>query len=271
LEELINFIIKIYLRLFLVYFIYLFKLFLTNDDSNILQKIMAKEKKENKKIVNKVKRKEQISTEEPIKKKRKEEEKPAEKQKVSIGSSVAFDWNEEPEEQFENNTTKKTSRKPEINSINQDSENSSEEEEEVKKKQTQNLKKKEKKITEESIVQRENELLKKTKPETENDYERLIIESPNSSYLWIQYMSFKLYLTDVEGAREIGKRALKKINFQEDDEKFNIYSALMNLEHQYGDEKTQQKVFNDALLYCNKKRVYIQQAQIFAKSENEEV
>jgi rRNA biogenesis protein RRP5 len=168
-------------------------------------------------------------------------------------------------------TTKNSSRKQETKTIN-DSENSSdEEEEEIKKKQTQNLKKKEKKITEDSIVQRENELLKKTKPETETDYERLIIESPNSSYLWIQYMSFKLYLTDIDGAREIGKRALKKINFKEDDEKFNIYSALMNLENKFGDEKSQQKVLNDALLYCNKKRVYIQQAQIFAKSENEEV
>jgi hypothetical protein len=73
---------------------------LTNDNSIILQKIMAKEKKE-KKIVNKTKRNEQISNEEPIKKKRKEEKPQEKSETVAIGSSVAFDWNEEPEEPFE--------------------------------------------------------------------------------------------------------------------------------------------------------------------------
>ena len=186
---------------------------------------------------------------------------------------LKFCWSEQTtkEENDEEEKNESDSEEEEEEEIKTYSDDEEEEEEEMKKKQKQNIKKKEKKLTEDAIVQRENELLKKTKPETENDFERLVLESPNSSYLWIQYMAFKLYLTDIDGARNIGKRALKKINYKEEDEKFNIYSSLINLENKFGDEKTQEKILDEALLHCNKKRVYIQQAQICAKNDQEEV
>jgi rRNA biogenesis protein RRP5 len=83
-------------------------------------------------------------------------------------------------------------------------------------------------------------------------------------------MVFKLYLTDVDGARQIGKKALKKISPTEVLEKFNVYAALMNLEQKYGSEETQKAVLDEALLYCDKKKVYIQQANTLVTADKHE-
>ena len=40
-------------------------------------------------------------------------------------------------------------------------------------------------------------------PESNADFERLLLGSPNSSYLWIQYMSFQIQLSEIEKAREV--------------------------------------------------------------------
>lgn len=65
-------------------------------------------------------------------------------------------------------------------------------------------------IEEETIQEREKELTQSNiLPETETDYERLLVASPTSSYIWIQYMAYKLSSADIEAAREIGNRAIK--------------------------------------------------------------
>ena len=74
-------------------------------------------------------------------------------------------------------------------------------------------------------------------PESNADFERLLLGSPDSSYLWVQYMSFNLQISEVEGAREIGRRAIKTINFREEQEKLNVWIALLNLENIYGTEE----------------------------------
>ncbi|CAE6439154.1 unnamed protein product, partial [Rhizoctonia solani] len=53
-------------------------------------------------------------------------------------------------------------------------------------------------------------------PESTADFERVVLGSPNSSYLWIQYMSFQLQLSEVDKAREVGRRALQTINYREE-------------------------------------------------------
>jgi hypothetical protein len=45
-------------------------------------------------------------------------------------------------------------------------------------------------------------------PESITVFECLLLSSPNSSFLWIQYMSFRLQLSEVDKAREIGCRAI---------------------------------------------------------------
>jgi len=103
-------------------------------------------------------------------------------------------------------------------------------------------------------------------PESNADFERLLLGSPNSSYLWIQYMSFQIQLSEVEKAREVAQRALKTINFREEQERLNVWTALLNLENIYGTEKTIEDTFKDAVRRNDAKTVYLGLATIFEQS-----
>ena len=108
-------------------------------------------------------------------------------------------------------------------------------------------------------------------PESTSDFERVLLGSPNSSYLWIQYMSFQLQLSEIEKAREIGKRALNTINFREEREKLNVWIALMNLENVYGSDESLESVFKDAARHCEPKTVHLRFASILEESGKKEV
>ena len=108
-------------------------------------------------------------------------------------------------------------------------------------------------------------------PESSSDFERVLLGSPNSSYLWIQYMSFQLQLSEIDKAREIAKRALSTISFREEAEKLNVWIALMNLENAYGTEESLESVFKDAARHCEPKTVHLRFASILEESEKHEV
>jgi rRNA biogenesis protein RRP5 len=108
-------------------------------------------------------------------------------------------------------------------------------------------------------------------PSSTSDFERVLLGSPNSSYLWIQYMSFQLQLSEIEKAREIAKRALNTINFREEKEKLNVWIALMNLENVYGDDDSLEGVFKDAARHCEPKTVHLRLASILEESDKSEV
>ncbi|KAI0275150.1 nucleic acid-binding protein [Gloeopeniophorella convolvens] len=103
-------------------------------------------------------------------------------------------------------------------------------------------------------------------PESNSDFERVLLGSPNSSYLWIQYMSFQLQLSEIDKAREIAKRALNTINFREEKEKLNVWIALMNLENIYGSDESLEVVFKDAARHCEPKTVHLRLASILEES-----
>lgn len=48
--------------------------------------------------------------------------------------------------------------------------------------------------------------MEKDIPRTDEEFEKLVRSSPNSSYVWIKYMEFVLSMADVEKARSIAKR-----------------------------------------------------------------
>jgi len=108
-------------------------------------------------------------------------------------------------------------------------------------------------------------------PESNADFERLLLGSPNSSYLWLQYMSFQLQLSEVKKAREVGRRALQVINFREEQEKLNVWVALLNLESVYGTEESLQATFKDAARQNDSKTVHLRLAFIFHQAEKYEV
>ncbi|KAF9566135.1 nucleic acid-binding protein [Agrocybe pediades] len=107
-------------------------------------------------------------------------------------------------------------------------------------------------------------------PESNADFERLLLGAPNSSYLWIQYMSFQLPLSEVDKAREIARRAIKTINFREEKEKMNIWIALLNLENVYGTEESLDAVFKEAARANDSKTIHLRLATIFEQSDKPE-
>ncbi|KAF9198450.1 rRNA biogenesis protein rrp5 [Haplosporangium sp. Z 27] len=112
----------------------------------------------------------------------------------------------------------------------------------------------------------ETEDLQSQAPQVAADYERLLLGSPNSSYLWINYMAFQLQLSEISKAREIGQRALKSINFREEQEKMNVWVALMNLENTFGSADTLEEVFKNAVQTCEPKKIYLQLVKIYERS-----
>jgi rRNA biogenesis protein RRP5 len=108
-------------------------------------------------------------------------------------------------------------------------------------------------------------------PESNADFERLLLGSPNSSYLWIQYMSFQLPLSELDKAREIGRKAIQTINFREEKERLNVWMALLNLENVYGTEDSLQAVFKEAARANDSKTVHLRLASILDQAEKQEV
>ncbi|KAH7639421.1 ribosomal RNA Processing 5 [Dermatophagoides farinae] len=108
------------------------------------------------------------------------------------------------------------------------------------------------------------------KPQDEQDFEMAIVAKPNSSYIWIEYMAFMVECKQIDKAREIGERALKKISFREEKEKLNIWTSLLNLENQYGDENSMKELIEKAVKFNDAKTIYSRVAIIYDESERKD-
>lgn len=108
-------------------------------------------------------------------------------------------------------------------------------------------------------------------PESNADFERVLLGSPNSSYLWIQYMSFHLQLSEIEKARDIARRAIRTINFREEQERLNVWIALLNLENVYGTDEALESVFKEAAQANDSKTVHLRLASILDQAEKHQV
>lgn len=51
-------------------------------------------------------------------------------------------------------------------------------------------------------------------PEMADDFDQLVLQSPNSSIVWMRYMAFHLETAEIEKARAVAERALKTISFR---------------------------------------------------------
>ena len=130
-------------------------------------------------------------------------------------------------------------------------------------------KKSERRKEEETTRQKEKDLLDgNADPSSADDFERLLITQPNSSLLWIQYMSFFMMGADIESARAIANRALRTINFREEDEKYNVWVAWINLEHKYGTMSSLEKCFKRGVSESKGKYLYIHLAELYDKADD---
>lgn len=108
-------------------------------------------------------------------------------------------------------------------------------------------------------------------PQSEADYERLLLGQPNSSVLWLSYMAFQLQSNETEQAREIGERALRTIHIREQDEKLNVWVAMLNLENTYGADESLDEVFKRACQYCDSLDIHERLISIYIQSGKHEV
>ncbi|KJE97854.1 hypothetical protein CAOG_007936 [Capsaspora owczarzaki ATCC 30864] len=125
-----------------------------------------------------------------------------------------------------------------------------------------------KKREEAEIAQAEQALLTRdgAAPETVEDFERLVLASPNSSYAWIKFMAFHLSLSEVDRARQVGDQALKTISYREERERLNVWVALLNLENKFGGKDAVQQTFDRAVANCDPKAVHLQLVGIYEQT-----
>jgi rRNA biogenesis protein RRP5 len=84
-------------------------------------------------------------------------------------------------------------------------------------------------------------------------------------------MAFQLQLSEVEKAREVGRRALKAINFREEQERLNVWIALLNLEVTYGTAASLETVFKEAARANDSKTIHLRLAILLDDSQKYEV
>ena len=104
-------------------------------------------------------------------------------------------------------------------------------------------------------------------PQTSADFERLLLGSPNTSQLWIDYMAYHISLSEVDKARQIGERALQTINIREQTEKKFVWTALLNLEMEYGNEESLDSTFQRACQYNDNLEMHEILASIYIQSK----
>jgi len=103
--------------------------------------------------------------------------------------------------------------------------------------------------------------------ETTADYERLVLQSPQSSLVWCRYLAHHVETADMERARAVAERALNTISFREEQEKLNVWLAYLNMETIYGDPENVKKVLARAIQYCEPLTVYLKQCDMYASAE----
>ncbi|XP_028390902.1 protein RRP5 homolog isoform X2 [Dendronephthya gigantea] len=181
-------------------------------------------------------------------------------EKPTLKIPGGFNWHS-----AENGDDREQGENEAVNSEDDTSED--EESTQVARKKSKRAKRSAKKAEEEFLYKTEQALLNKDKtPQTAEDFDRILISTPNDSLLWLQYMAFYLHLTEIDKARTVAERALKSISFREESEKFNVWIALLNLENSYGTQSSLVKVFQRALEQNEPKEVFKQLVNIYVGS-----
>ncbi|XP_068986115.1 protein RRP5 homolog [Bombus flavifrons] len=97
------------------------------------------------------------------------------------------------------------------------------------------------------IRQRERALVNNGLPNSVDQFDGLVLASPDSSIVWLQYIAYHLQATEIEKARAVAKRAIRTINFREEKEKLIVWKAWLNLESKYGFLESLNAVFQETV------------------------
>ncbi|KAL7698616.1 Rrna biogenesis protein-like protein [Lotmaria passim] len=104
-------------------------------------------------------------------------------------------------------------------------------------------------------------------PASPEEFQRLLLANPNSSYLWTQFMAHHVGLQQYEAARQVAEKALSTIGVREKDELLNVWVAYLNIENLYGTEESLAAVFRRAQQrQLNQLQLFERLADIYAAS-----
>jgi rRNA biogenesis protein RRP5 len=80
-------------------------------------------------------------------------------------------------------------------------------------------------------------------------------------------MAFMLDHLGVESARRVAERAVKAVSISNDEDKFNLWVAYMNLENNFGTQQTLQSVVKRALEVNDRQQIYLQLINIYQTAQ----
>ena len=178
---------------------------------------------------------------------------------------VGFAWDEEEKEQKQKLNAMKRSRE----------ESPYPDEGENVNKLSKRAKRRKAREAEMEILRQEQQLREEGRlPESASDYEKLILASPLSSFLWIQYVAFQVSVGAYEDARAVAERALEAIPAQEEEERMNIWIAYLNLENSHGlpnPKEAVSRLFKRAVNLADPKKLYLVLVDMYTRTEQTEV
>ncbi|PSN36927.1 Protein RRP5 [Blattella germanica] len=119
---------------------------------------------------------------------------------------------------------------------------------------------------EEKTRSAELKLMNSEGPQTADDFDRLVLSSPNSSVCWIKYMAFHLQAAEIEKARAVARRAITTISFREETEKLNVWCSLLSLENLYGTKESLEKTLEEAVTMNDPFKVYTHMLKLYSES-----
>lgn len=79
-------------------------------------------------------------------------------------------------------------------------------------------------------------------------------------------MAFMLDKLGMDAARRVVERAVKSVSISNEEDKFNIWVAFMNLESVKGTQETLEKVVKRALEVNDRKKIYLQLINVYQNS-----
>ena len=107
-------------------------------------------------------------------------------------------------------------------------------------------------------------------PTSAADFDRLLLSSPNSSFLWTRYMAHHVGLQQVEEARRVGRRALELIDAREERERLNVWVALVGLEAVHGSERAADELVKEAARRCDEEALLTELTLLFQSAGRHE-
>lgn len=71
----------------------------------------------------------------------------------------------------------------------------------------------------------------------------------------------------IDSARKVAERAVKAVSISNEEDKYNLWVAYMNLENKFGSQTTLEKVVKRALEVNDRKKIYLQLIGIYQTSD----